>query len=154
MDRLSFFINFFVELFLNKTSMDGSIARHMLKPWHLLDISRSIELYEVSISALFAISSHFSRSLSRQKRLLTFQTLTSLLKLSNPRDFRHFLSSNHLVWYLFFSLFMHFMHLDLSFGVFEIVLVFFKIFEFLLKFWDGSLFKWSLNFINCITWAL
>ena len=34
------------------------------------------------------------------------------------------------------------------------ILEFFKIVEFLLKFWNGFLFKWSLNLMHCIAWAL
>ena len=56
------------------------------------------------------------------------------LKTFNPRDFFSFLASNHLVWSLFLYFFMHFMHLDLGFGVFE-------------KFWGFSkLLSYCWNF--------
>ena len=60
----------------------------------------------------------FSISLSIDPSLHLLYTLFSL-KTFNPRDFRILLASNHLVCSLISLFFMHFMHLDLGFGVFE-----------------------------------
>ena len=70
------------------------------------------------------------------------KTLSLPLQISFPSVLQAFSSfSLHLV--SFFSLiYMHFMFWNLGFGVFKNFWVFFKIDEFLLKFWDRFLLKW------------
>ena len=113
----------------------------VLFSWHL---SRHLTQY---VSTLLSVENYwgsiyrlqsdpiliFSISLDLSMPIHLPNTFFSL-KTFNPCDFRPFLASNHLVWSLFLSFFMHFMHLDLSFGVFE-------------KFWGFSnLLSYCWNF--------
>ena len=132
-------------------SVEAFKARHLPQ---YLSTPRFVENYWTPINRfqrnpilIFSISLDLSMPIHLPNTLFSLKTF-------NPRDFRPFLASNRLVWSLFLSLFMHFMHLNLGFGVFEKFWGFFKIIECLLKFWDGFLFKWSLNLTHCITHAL
>ena len=70
-------------------------------------------------------------------RNLSFHLLNTLfpLKTSNPHDFRPNLVSNHLVWSLYPSFFMHFKHLDLGFGFLWNFWGFWKLMNILWNFW-------------------
>ena len=94
----------------------------VFKAQHLpqyLSTPRSVENYWTPINRfqrdpilIFSISLDLSTPIHLPNTLFSLKTF-------NPRDFRPFLASNHLVWSLFLSLFMLFMHLNLGFGVFE-----------------------------------
>ena len=121
---------------LCSTPLNTSICRDLLNSY--------INIQSDSVLTFLDLSLSTDPSLHLPNTLFSLQTF-------NPRDFRPLLASNHLVCSLISSFFMQFMHLDQSFGVFEKNLGFFKIFEFLLKFWDGFLFTLSLNLMHCIT---
>ena len=122
--------------FMLNTWLNTSICRDLLNSY--------INIQSDSVLTFLDLSLSTDPSLHLPDTLFSLQTF-------NPRDFRPLLASNHLVCSLISSFFMQFMHLDQSFGVFEKNLGFFKIFEFLLKFWDGFLFTLSLNLMHCIT---
>ena len=89
--------------------------------------SLSVEIYWTPIYMFSAIRfSRFSISLSADPSLHLLNTLFSLTTF-NPCDFRTLLASNHLVCSLISSFFMHFIHLDLGFGVFQNCWVFVEI---------------------------
>ena len=108
------------------------------KSWHLL-ICRALWLFYIKA---FRDFSSFLLDLSRLFLVFSPPKHSILFQTFNPRDFRPFLISDHLVWSLYLSFFLHFMHLDLGFGFFEKILGFFKINEVFVKFLGWVLCKW------------
>ena len=106
--------------------------------WHL-SIYRDLWLFYIKA---FRDFSSFLLDLSRLFLVFSPPKHSILFQTFNPRDFRPFLISDHLVWSLYLSFFMHFMHLDLGFGFFEKILGFFKINEVFVKFLGWVLCKW------------
>ena len=97
----------------------------------------SVEIHWTPVYMFSAIRfSLFSISLSTDPSLHLPNTLFSL-KTFNSHDFRTLLASNHLVCSLISSFFMHFMHLDLGFGVFEKIWGFSKLLSFCWNFGMG-----------------
>ena len=87
-------------------------ARHLSTPLFVEIYWTPIYMFNVIRFSLFSISLSTNPSLHLPDTLFSIKTI-------NPRDFQTLLASNHLVCSLFFSFFMHFMHLDLGFGIFE-----------------------------------
>ena len=128
-------------------SVDVSFSWHLC--WHLawyLSTPLSVENYWGSIYRLqrdpiliFSISLDLSAPIHLPNTFFSLKTF-------NPRDFRPFLASNHLVWSLFLSLFMH---LDLGFGVFEKFWGFSKLLSYC---WNFGMSFWLNEFkTSCIT---
>ena len=104
---------------LDSSSTDKTRVFNLDTFQHLL-ICRALWLFYIKVLRIFL---HFSPISLDRINLFTSQTLFSL-KTFNPHDFWPFLVSNHLVWSLFHSFFIHFMHLDLGFGFLKIFGVF------------------------------
>ena len=137
---------FSIEFFLDRSSIVASVdvyyARHLLNTC----LDTSLHLYLSRFTDLLykgsaRFVSHFSRSLSWQTRLFTSQTSLTLSKLLPQGFFKVFPSFSSLGEFLI-SHFHAFYVLKPRFLGFWKFLGFFKIDEFLLKFWDGLLFKW------------
>ena len=119
MDRSSFFFSFCC--IVPRQLLDSFICRRLFSR-HL---SRHLARY---LSTPLFVENYWTL-LNRFQRdpILIFLISTPIhlpntlfsLKTFNPHDFQPFFASNHLVWSLFLSLFMHFMHLDLGFGIFK-----------------------------------
>ena len=102
-----------------------------------LDTSWSIELYVFLYIRFNAIFSHFSpifldkkSYLPLPKQFTSHSSSSPLILRSNPCIFT-------LVWSSFYPLIIHFMHSDLTFGVFENFWGFSKLMKYLWNFWDG-----------------
>ena len=123
---------------LDSSSTAFSRVLNLNTSWHL-SIYRDLWLFYIKVlrdfSSFLLDLSQLFLVFSPPKHSILFQTF-------NPRDFRPFLISDHLVWSLYLSFFMHFMRLDLGFGFFEKILGFFKIDEVFMKFLGWVLCKW------------
>ena len=127
----------------------------VLFSWHLsrqlaqyLSTPLSVENYWLSIYRLQRDSILiFSISLDLSTLIHLLNTFFSL-KTFNPHDFWPFLGSNHLVWSLFLSFFMHFMNLDLGFGASEKFWCFSKLLSYC---WNFGMGFWLNEFkTSCI----
>ena len=143
MDRSSFFLAFC--WFVPRQILNSFICQRLF-PWHLArHLSR--HLYWSRFTRLLfkresRLPSHFSWSLSWQTCLFTsqnsFSLTLNLIPMCSTSFFKFFSSLGK-----FLFSYLHALHvLKPRFWGFWKILGFFKIDEFLLKFWDGFLLKW------------
>ena len=151
MDRSSFSIIFYVELFLDRSSKAAFVEAFYA--WHLsrhLSTPLFVEIYWTPIYSFTAIRLSFcSTSLSIYPSF-HLPNLSHSLQTSSSRFLQAFSRFSSLGKLLISHI--HAFHvLKPRIWGFWKILGFFKIVEFLLKFWDGFLFEWSLNLMHCIT---
>ena len=143
-------MNFSIELILDRTSIDGSIVDTRLNLDSFLTHPDRLSFKRFLYIRCSRFWSHFPRSLLTDSSPHLPNTHFSL-KTFNPTWFLAFPYFRSLGM-ISIPLILHAFHVFRSrFWVFENFLVFFKIIEFLLKFWDGFLFKWSLNLMHCMS---
>ena len=118
------------------------LARYLSTPLSVENYWGSIYRLQRDLILIFSISLNLSVLIHLPNTFFSLKTF-------NLRDFRPFLASNHLVCFLFFSFFVHFMHLDLGFGVFENIWGFSKLLSYC---WNFGMSFWLNEFkTSCIT---
>ena len=119
-------------------------------------MSRSVEIYEVSIYTILAISIHFSSISLDSIWPLNFPNFSLSLKFTFSLNFQSLDLLLSLVWFFLNLSSCIFISFDLKFGVFEKFWDLSNLLRFLQNFWDGFVFQMmsnhhTLHFISILT---